>query len=104
MKSVKNSKIENLPQNTRWNIIFGFMTFVLIAVFILGYFAIAFENTIKLDKAASALLTGVLCWGIYFLNASDKEILSEELMHHFSGISSILFFLLSAMVVVELID
>jgi len=80
------------------------MTIALLLVFILGYFAIAFENPLKLDKAASALLTGVLCWGIYFLNAADKNEINEDLLHHFANISSILFFLLGAMVVVELID
>ena len=80
------------------------MQLLLISIFILGYLAIAFEHPLKLDKAASALLTGVLCWVIYFLNASDKDIVSDELMHHFADISSILFFLLGAMVVVELID
>jgi len=80
------------------------MTITLILVFIVGYLAIALEGPLKLDKAASALLTGVTCWLIYFLNSSEDSINLDELMHHFADISSILFFLLGAMVVVELID
>ncbi len=80
------------------------MSFALISVFVIGYLVIALEHPLKLDKAASALLTGVLCWVIYFLNASEKSTITNELMHHFANISSILFFLLAAMVVVELID
>ena len=36
-------------------------------IFILGYTAIAFEHKIKLEKAASALITGVLCWVAYIV-------------------------------------
>ncbi|WP_096892375.1 sodium:proton antiporter NhaD [Candidatus Scalindua japonica] len=41
------------------------MFFLMIAVFVIGYLAIALEHTIKVDKAATALITGALCWGIY---------------------------------------
>ena len=34
---------------------------LLIIVFVLGYVAIAFEHPLKLNKAASALITGVTC-------------------------------------------
>jgi Na+/H+ antiporter NhaD/arsenite permease-like protein len=80
------------------------ITAVIILVFILGYAAIAFEHPLKLNKAASALITGVLCWTIYILQSGSGEKVSEELMHHMGEISSILFFLLGAMTVVELID
>lgn len=77
---------------------------MLIAIFIVGYFAIAFEHPLRINKAASALLTGVFCWSIYALWDSDRELVSENLAHHLSDISGILFFLLGAMVIVELID
>ena len=80
---------------------------LIVLVFVLGYAAIAFEHSININKAASALLTGVICWSIYILAASndfEKEQILEELMHHFGGISGILFFLLGAMTIVELID
>lgn len=80
------------------------MTAIIAIVFIVGYLAIAFEHSIKINKAASALLTGVICWSIFALWGGDKEMISEELAHHLSDIAGILFFLLGAMVIVELID
>jgi len=80
------------------------ITALIIIVFIVGYLAIAFEHPLKLNKAASALITGVLCWTIYILQNESAEIASEELLHHLGEISSILFFLLGAMTIVELID
>lgn len=77
---------------------------LLILVFVLGYSAIAFEHPLKLDKAASALITGVVCWTIYIMQSASAEIVGEELLHHLGEISSILFFLLGAMTIVELID
>ncbi len=80
------------------------MIVLLIAVFIIGYFLISLEVPLKLNKAASALLTGVVCWVIFILNKNDKESITELLYHHLSEISGILFFLLGAMTIVELID
>jgi Na+/H+ antiporter NhaD/arsenite permease-like protein len=80
------------------------MTTLLIATFILGYIAIAFEHSIKINKAAIALVTGVLCWSIYILFSQDKNLVSDELTHHLGEVSGILFFLLGAMTIVELID
>lgn len=104
------------------------MELLIIVVFVLGYAAIALEHTIKLDKAASALITGVLCWAIFVLGATeilpfhqtafdhfvysnahiDGENISQfweyQLLHHLSEIASILFFLLGAMTIVELVD
>ncbi|MEJ7675759.1 MAG: sodium:proton antiporter NhaD [Chitinophagaceae bacterium] len=72
--------------------------------FILGYAAIAFEHPIKINKTASALLTGVMCWVIYIMASTDTNLVSEQLYEHFGQISGILFFLLGAMTIVELID
>jgi Na+/H+ antiporter NhaD/arsenite permease-like protein len=73
-------------------------------LFIAGYMAIAFEHPLRINKAASAILTGVICWSVYALSANGGEVVSEKLLHHLSGISGILFFLLGAMVIVELVD
>jgi Na+/H+ antiporter NhaD/arsenite permease-like protein len=73
-------------------------------LFIGGYAAIAFEHPLKINKTASALLTGVLCWVIYIMGSSDTELVSEQLYEHLGQISGILFFLLGAMTIVELID
>lgn len=77
---------------------------VMIIVFVLGYLAIALEHPLKLNKAAPALITGVLCWTLYILQAPDTHAVSESLLHHLGEIASILFFLLGAMTIVELID
>ena len=80
------------------------ITALMIFVFIMGYIAISFEQTLKLNKAASALITGVLCWTIYILTSQTPMVTNAELLHHLGEISSILFFLLGAMTIVELID
>jgi len=78
---------------------------ILIAlIFIAGYIAITLEHAIKINKAAIALLTGVLCWMLYVFSASDTHLVSEQLTEHLGEISGILFFLLGAMTIVELID
>jgi Na+/H+ antiporter NhaD/arsenite permease-like protein len=71
---------------------------------VLGYLAIALEHQININKAASALVTGVLCWTIYILATENKELVVENLTHHLGELSQILFFLLGAMTIVELID
>lgn len=72
--------------------------YILIAIiFVLGYAAIAFEHAIKINKTASALLTGVLCWVVYILACDNSEHISVQLYEHFGQISGILFFLLGAM-------
>ncbi len=78
------------------------MIILISLLFILGYASIVLEHPLKINKAATALLTGVLCWSAFAM--MQNEPVSDPLFHHLSEISSILFFLLGAMVVVELID
>lgn len=93
--------------------------YVLMAVvFFIGYLCIAFEHPLKMDKAALAILTAVLCWTLLVLGADSiiphiqgghettdpVEMVVESLRHHLGEISEILFFLLGAMTIVELID
>ena len=80
------------------------MTIIVAIIFIAGYLTIAFEQPLKINKAASALLTGVICWAVYSLSGGANGIISENLSHHLSEIAGILFFLLGSMVIVELID
>lgn len=104
---------------------------LIIIVFVIGYLAIAMEHPIKINKTATALVTGVLCWtlfamkfpnggftssehytsftdGISSLGLSVSEVyhrfIKSELSHHLSDISGILFFLMGAMTIVELVD
>jgi Na+/H+ antiporter NhaD/arsenite permease-like protein len=76
----------------------------IILTFIIGYLAIALEHKININKAATALATGVLCWTIYIINHSDTHLVTHQLMEHLGDISGILFFLLGAMTIVELVD
>lgn len=80
------------------------MAIAIIITFILGYLLITLEHKINLNKAATAILTGVLCWTIYIFSSSDTLIVSAELTEHLGEISGILFFLMGAMTIVELID
>lgn len=114
------------------------MSAVIILVFVVGYLAIALEHPIKINKTASALLTGVLCWTLFVLSSPIDSVLQSKefgtfiesaklemgldkfatlsivdqyhefvgaaLAHHLANISSILFFLLGAMTIVELVD
>lgn len=81
------------------------MVTTVIIIFIVGYLAIALEHPIKINKTASALLTGVLCWTIYALSAhSSMDHITEQLGEHLGSISGILFFLMGAMTIVELVD
>lgn len=76
---------------------------LLVVIFIVGYLAIAFEHTLRLNKAAAALVTGVLCWTAYMAR-TDATIVETQLAAHFGGHSQVLFFLLAAMTIVEVID
>src|SRR5687768_2177779 len=80
------------------------MSILAIAVSLTGYLAIALEHPIRINKAATAVLTGVFCWVLYIVQLNDPKVGVESLMHHLGEISSILFFLLGAMTIVELID
>jgi len=77
---------------------------IIIIVFVLGYLGIAFEHPLRVNKAASALITGVLCWTIYVIQSDSSHLPTEQLMSHLGEVSSILFFLMGAMTIVELID
>ncbi|WP_194852236.1 sodium:proton antiporter NhaD [Nonlabens antarcticus] len=90
------------------------MYIAIIIVFIIGYACIAFEHTLKIDKAAIALLTGTICW-VLFMYGSDSLIpqiasgesagwIDERLKEHLGDIAEILFFLMGAMTIVEIID
>ena len=80
------------------------MVLVLIGVFILGYLLISIEQTVKVNKSAIALLTGGLGWTIYSLFSPDQIIVNQQLSGHLGSIAEILFFLLGAMTIVELVD
>lgn len=80
------------------------MTMLIIILFFLGYLFIVIEHQIKLDKAASALITGVLCWVAYSVMHHNTDEVNSALYEHVGEIAGILFFLIGAMTIVELID
>ncbi len=100
---------------------------LIIVTFFLGYLLITLEHPLKLDKAVSALLMATVIWAflsfgfhqgwlsvinshgeIFNINAENPALqqlgFKANLMHHFSAISEILFFLIGAMTIVEIID
>lgn len=110
------------------------MLTAILVVFVLGYLAIVFEHQIHVNKAASAIVTGILCWTIYAIGyeslvpqaafdtwerlhvaagethaashlPAKLEFLTEyQLPKGFVEIAGILFFLMGAMTIVELVD
>ena len=81
------------------------MTLAILLVFVIGYLLIALEHNVKIDKAAPALITGVICWTIYImLTPKTPHFIVHELYEYLGEVSGVLFFLLGAMTIVELID
>ncbi|MBO6080302.1 MAG: sodium:proton antiporter NhaD [Bacteroidales bacterium] len=106
------------------------MFYLMIVIFVIGYLCIALEHPLKINKTAFALLTGVLIWTCFIMAGPDifsfadygagyeafkaahpdvanpfaDYLVSHELLHHLGEISEILFYLMGAMTVVELID
>jgi Na+/H+ antiporter NhaD/arsenite permease-like protein len=81
------------------------MELLIALVFIIGYLIITLEHNFKINKTATALVTGVACWTIYMLSGmADPTVVNHSLLEHISDISGILFFLLAAMTIVELVD
>ena len=97
------------------------MAIALLVCFIIGYICIAAEHAIRIDKAATAIITGTLCWVILVMGSQAAPAhLSEEfaalgstdlgsffdhrLLHHLQDIAGILLFLMGAMTIVEIID
>ena len=80
------------------------MVLLLLATFILGYLLITLEHAININKSSIALITAVLCWTILVMNPANKDAALSAIGHHFTGVAEIVFFLLGAMTIVELID
>ncbi len=80
------------------------MVTIIAIIFIVGYAAIAMEHSLKINKAATALITGVLCWTVFALFATDKHSPAHLLTENLGEVAGILFFLMGAMTIVELID
>ena len=87
-------------------------TTLIISIFIVGYLCIVFEHNLKVNKAPIALFMCVACWTCYFLGVEyfvspsvDAHYAAHSsLLHHLSEACEILFFLMAAMTIVEIID
>lgn len=73
-------------------------------VFVLGYAGIIFEETLEFNKSGVALLTAVSLWTLRAATAGEPHLAYEELEYHLSDVSSIIFFLIGAMSIVETVD
>lgn len=80
------------------------MLAALIIVFVIAYAAIALEHPIKINKSASALVGAGLLWTIYALSLGDSHTVSEQLGESLMGTAQIVFFLMGAMTIVEVVD
>ncbi|NBV10183.1 MAG: sodium:proton antiporter, partial [Chitinophagia bacterium] len=80
------------------------MIILLLVTFIIGYLLITLEHAIHINKSAIALITAVICWTILVMSPATKDEALSTLGHHLSSIAEIVFFLLGAMTIVELID
>ncbi|NCT18901.1 MAG: sodium:proton antiporter [Flavobacteriaceae bacterium CG_4_8_14_3_um_filter_34_10] len=103
------------------------MSLLIISLFVIGYISITLEHPLKLDKTVSALLMATVLWAIIALGFNQgwlsiidyhgnvfnmlqgDEVVQKlgfqnNLMHHFSKAGEILFFLIGAMTIVEIID
>ena len=103
------------------------MELMLILIFIFGYGLIIFEHSLKLDKLIPALLMMAICWALISMNLNvinswidatssqlislsnwsieeKRVLLQDTMLHHFGKTAEILFFLIGAMAIVEMID
>lgn len=79
------------------------MDSAIIAVFSIAYVAIAFEHRLRIDKAASAVLAAGVLWTIYAFASADSAAINAQLGHSVVSVAQIVFFLMGAMTIVEVI-
>ncbi|WP_300858877.1 sodium:proton antiporter NhaD [uncultured Duncaniella sp.] len=80
------------------------MVTAIVTFFILGYLCIALESVLKINKAVPALLMCVVCWTLYACGVGGEADTSGRLLHHLGETCEILFFLMGAMTIVEIVD
>ena len=80
------------------------MLTAMILIFVLAYVAIALEHPLHVNKSASALIGAGLLWTLYALGTNDAHRVGEELGESLMGTAQIVFFLIGAMTIVEVVD
>ncbi len=80
------------------------MLAAIVTIFVIAYAAIALEHPIKINKSASALVGAGLLWTVYALSSGDYALIERQLDASVSSTAQIVFFLIGAMTIVEVID
>ena len=76
----------------------------LIVLFVLAYAAIALEHPLRVNKTATALLAAGVLWTLYALGGSAEHGVAHDLGESLMGTAQIVFFLMGAMAIVEVVD
>lgn len=78
---------------------------LIVITFIVGYFFITIEHQTKINKTSVALLMAILCWIFQFANKiQTHENNLSFLNEHLCSISQVIFFLIGALTIVEIIS
>ncbi|MDA9498966.1 sodium:proton antiporter NhaD [Bradyrhizobium sp. CCBAU 11357] len=80
------------------------MLIAIAAIFVLAYAAIALEHPLRVNKSATALLGAGLLWTIYAVATGDHALVGRQLDESVGSTAQIVFFLICAMTIVEVID
>ena len=80
------------------------MLTAIVVVFIVTYAAIALEHPLGVNKAASALLGAGVLWTVYAMVTGDHQKVGHELNETVMSTAQIVFFLMGAMTIVEVVD
>ncbi|KAG5577106.1 hypothetical protein H5410_057240 [Solanum commersonii] len=73
-------------------------------LFGVGYMGIIFEESLAFNKSGVGLLMAVSLWVIRSIGAPSNDIALSQLSHATAEVSEIVFFLLGAMTIVEIVD
>ena len=80
------------------------MLITLVIIFVIAYASIALEHPLKVNKSASALIAAGLLWTVYALMSGDHHLVAENLNESVAATAQIVFFLMGAMTIVEVVD
>ena len=80
------------------------MLTLLVVTFVVAYGAIALEHPLKINKSATALIGAGLLWTIYAVSSENPGSIGAELGTSLMGTAQIVFFLIGAMTIVEVVD
>jgi Na+/H+ antiporter NhaD/arsenite permease-like protein len=76
----------------------------IVLIFVVAYAAIALEHPIRINKSASALVGAGLLWTVYAVWSGNPALVEQQLNDSVSSTAQIVFFLIGAMTIVEVID